>query len=56
MGTGSKFWIKLGAIGLFASLEFDTPSGPSIVVAALVIFLISVGVAGTRRKPDGDAV
>lgn len=42
--------------GLFASLEFDTPSGPSIVVAALVIFLISVGVAGTRRKPDGDAV
>lgn len=28
--------------GLFGSLEWDTPSGPSIVVAALVFFLISV--------------
>lgn len=28
--------------GLFASLEFDTPSGPSIVVAALALFLLSL--------------
>ncbi|MBK1622218.1 zinc ABC transporter permease subunit ZnuB [Afifella marina] len=28
--------------GLFASLEFDTPSGPSIVVAALILFLASL--------------
>lgn len=28
--------------GLFASLEWDTPSGPSIVVAAFVLFLLSV--------------
>lgn len=28
--------------GLFGSLNFDTPSGPSIVVAALVIFLASL--------------
>lgn len=28
--------------GLFGSLEFDTPSGPSIVVAALVLFLVSL--------------
>lgn len=27
--------------GLFASLQFDTPSGPSIVVAAIVLFVIS---------------
>jgi zinc transport system permease protein len=27
--------------GLFGSLEFDTPSGPSIVVAALVLFVVS---------------
>lgn len=36
----------LGAVavagGLFGSLKFDTPSGPSIVVAALVIFLLSL--------------
>lgn len=30
------------AAGLFGSLEFDTPSGPSIVVAALVLFLLSL--------------
>lgn len=29
------------AAGLFGSLRFDTPSGPSIVVAALVLFLLS---------------
>ena len=28
--------------GLFGSLEFDTPSGPSIVVAALVLFVASL--------------
>ena len=28
--------------GLFGSLQFDTPAGPSIVVAGLVVFLISL--------------
>lgn len=28
--------------GLFGSLRYDTPSGPSIVVAALILFLISL--------------
>jgi zinc transport system permease protein len=28
--------------GLFGSLTYDTPSGPSIVVAALVLFLVSL--------------
>jgi zinc transport system permease protein len=28
--------------GLFGSLRFDTPSGPSIVVAALILFLVSI--------------
>ncbi|SDU03795.1 metal ABC transporter permease [Stappia sp. ES.058] len=28
--------------GLFASLEWDTPSGPSIVVAALALFLVGL--------------
>lgn len=28
-------------MGIFSSLEFDTPAGPSIVVAAMVIFLLS---------------
>lgn len=27
--------------GLFASAEFDTPSGPSIVVAALALFIVT---------------
>ena len=28
--------------GLYGSLQFDTPSGPSIVVAALVLFVLSL--------------
>jgi zinc transport system permease protein len=37
-------------LGLFGSLEFDTPSGPSVVVAALALFLVSlVGLAFRRR-------
>jgi zinc transport system permease protein len=32
-----------GAIGLFGSLVLDTPSGPSIVVAAMGLFLLSLG-------------
>jgi len=29
-------------IGLFSSLEFNTPSGPSIIVASLLLFIISL--------------
>ena len=29
-------------IGLFSSLEWDTPSGPSIIVAALILFIVSL--------------
>ena len=36
----------LGALavtgGLFGSLHFDTPSGPSIVVAAMGLFVLSL--------------
>ncbi len=35
-------------LGLFGSLKFDTPSGPSMVVAALLFFLISL-VPGLAR-------
>ncbi|RUT30289.1 zinc ABC transporter permease subunit ZnuB [Arsenicitalea aurantiaca] len=50
----------LGAIavagGLFGSLSWDTPSGPSIVVAALVLFLLSMLVPAFRsgRIAGGD--
>ena len=38
--------------GLYGSLAFDTPSGPSIVVAALVLFLLSlVRLVGGRSRP-----
>lgn len=39
--------------GLFASLEWDTPSGPSIVVAALAFFIVSLLHLGDRRKAGG---
>lgn len=44
----------LGALaaagGLFGSLRFDTPSGPSIVVAALALFIASILVPGWRKS------
>lgn len=36
--------------GLFGSLQFDTPSGPSIVVAALALFLVSQIAPVARRS------
>lgn len=37
--------------GLFGSLRWDTPSGPSIIVAALGLFLVSLlPLAGRRRR------
>ena len=39
------------ALGLFASLEFDTPAGPSIVVAALLLFLATQLRLAARRGP-----
>ena len=29
-------------IGLFSSLEFNTPSGPSIIAASLLLFILSL--------------
>lgn len=39
--------------GLFGSLQFDTPSGPSVVVAALGIFLLSQ-LPAAFAKPGGE--
>ena len=44
--------------GLFGSLQWDTPSGPSVVVAALMLFALSLvplgyGMAGGGRKGEG---
>lgn len=41
--------------GLFGSLEFDTPSGPSIVVAALALFLLSLLPYAGLLKRGGSA-
>lgn len=44
-------------LGLFGSLEWDTPSGPSIVVAAVVVFALSLtplaNLAGWFRSTAG---
>ena len=36
--------------GLYAAFAFDTPAGPTVVVAALVLFVLSAGAAGLRRR------
>jgi zinc transport system permease protein len=40
--------------GLYGSLEFDTPAGPSIVVAAAAFFILSLA-AGIRRGESAPA-
>lgn len=45
------FGAAAAILGLYGSLTLDTPSGPSIVVAALLLFLLSM-VPAVRRK-DG---
>ena len=40
------------ACGLAGSLAWDTPSGPSVVVAAFLGFLASLAVGALRRRPD----
>jgi len=42
-------------LGLESSLNFDTPSGPSMVVAALVLFLVSLVPGLTRRTAEHEA-
>lgn len=37
--------------GLSGSLAFDTPAGPSIVVVALIVFVISMAVPDISRQP-----
>ena len=37
-------------VGLNGSLRWDTPAGPSVVVAALALFLVSLGVPMWRRS------
>lgn len=41
--------------GLGGSLAWDTPSGPSIVVAAFVLFLVSLLPVRPRRRPTPEA-
>ncbi len=47
--VASMIGIACGVLGLFGSLWFDTPSGPSIVVAAMVIFFASLAVRPLAR-------
>ncbi|MNL70687.1 High-affinity zinc uptake system membrane protein ZnuB [compost metagenome] len=41
--------------GLFGSLTYDTPSGPSIVVAALLLFILSLIPAFGRTAAERPA-
>jgi len=48
------FGVAAVLVGLFASLRFDSPPGPAIVVAAFAVFVASLAVPGrlvVRRRP-----
>jgi zinc transport system permease protein len=42
-------------LGLGASMQWDTPSGPSIVVAAVLVFLATLLKPGAKTKPGAPA-
>ena len=41
--------VASNVIGLFTSLEINTASGPTVVVVALILFILSILVPGTAR-------
>ncbi|MFC4624036.1 zinc ABC transporter permease subunit ZnuB [Daeguia caeni] len=41
--------------GLYGSVQFDTPSGPSIVVAALIVFILGL-LPANRRKTSSEQI
>ena len=43
-------------LGLFGSLYQDTPSGPSIVVAALMLFIVSMLARSGRKNLQNDVL
>lgn len=47
--TASLLGAAAVTLGLFGSLEYDTPSGPSIVVAALILFILSLAPIRLRK-------
>lgn len=56
--TASLIGAAAVIVGLYGSLRYDTPSGPSIAVAALVIFLVTLlplkgGVTDTAMEREG---
>jgi zinc transport system permease protein len=56
--VSALFGVLAVVAGLFASREWDTPAGPSIVVAAFAVFLCSAGLTAvfefTRRRAEVD--
>jgi zinc transport system permease protein len=42
--------VAAAALGLFGSFQFDTPTGPSIVVAALVVLLLANGLRVLKAR------
>ena len=38
-------------LGLIASMRWDTPSGPSVVVTAFLMFLLSLALGGLQNRP-----
>ncbi|MEM9332220.1 MAG: metal ABC transporter permease [Pseudomonadota bacterium] len=60
--TGPEMMAVLSALigvvavfaGLFGSLEWDTPAGPSIVVAAMILFILSILPAASHKEKRAD--
>jgi zinc transport system permease protein len=49
-GLAAIIGVGSAVIGLQASAQFDTPAGPSIVCIAALIFVLTQGAAGVRKR------
>jgi zinc transport system permease protein len=51
--AGMALGVVVAVAGVVASFQADTPSGGTIVVLAIMVFLVALAVTGVRRKVTG---
>jgi zinc transport system permease protein len=51
--AGMALGVVVAVAGVVVSFQADTPSGGTIVVLAIVVFLVALAVTGVRTKVTG---
>jgi zinc transport system permease protein len=51
--AGMALGVVIAVAGVVASFQADTPSGGTIVVLSIIVFLVALAVTGVRTKVTG---